>query len=333
MDLPETIEAFKRFRVHVERGAELPHLRTVKYFGTYFREPHYCDAYRDLHQRELELNAGVDYAVDYELLSVWRLAKDPSYAPWARSIGVRKCQISLFGLQATNDWFYRRSGAHRDILVATDRLIENGIQPRWQIFLNRKGLPELSGILELIRALRLEERVADQGSRFERFLNDPTPIGEALNLLELRLVEGDAGQIPAELVRATEQYLRVPFRPRTEAQVVADFLAADDAPIGLDYPHKLWLWVTPDWGVYPSIGTLEPWWRLGNLKMDGLSEILSRFREDRALGLRAAVDLRLHEAARLFGDDHGDRLYLSASDLRQLWLERSCEQRYKAGAL
>lgn len=321
MDLGSTVEAFRNARAHVDDGRELPHVTKVLYFGGHVREPHFCPNYREVREVELELNGGVDYAADYELLSVWRLARDQVYARWAREIGVRKCQVSLAGVGDTNDWFYRRKGAHADIIRATLRLIEHGIQPRWQIFLTRMALPDLAGVLQLVDELRLRERVSEKGAVFEMFLNDPTPLGEAGDLQEYRLTLDETRAIPQELVEATVLFTGKPMQWRTEAAWIDEMLRGDEL-VGLDDPNVLWFYITPDWCVYANIGSLEPWWRIGQYRDRDLTPAFRVFLNDGCTALREAGKLRLHEAARTYGDPHGDGVYLSGRDLRQLWLER-----------
>ena len=333
LDAGEIVERFLKLREHVESGAEQPHLERVRCFASYFREPHYSDGYRDMRDRELELNGGIDFSAGYELLSVWRLARDPAYAPWARMIGVRKCQIALFGMADTNDWFCRRVGAHADILSATLRLLENGIQPRWQVFVTKKGLRELPDLLDLVDFLHLRERSTAMGGRFELFLNDATPIGEARRLEGLRVDGEDVASIPGELIRSTEDYTGKPFRWATEAEWISEVLSKPDRPVGLDYPKDLWFNVDSLWDVYPNVGSLEPWWRLGNLRRDSPASLFGRFLHDGAPALRGARDLSMHEAARRYGDPRGGRMFGSETDLQQLWLERWCESQVSPGQL
>jgi hypothetical protein len=76
--------------------------------------------------------------------------------------------------------------------------------------------------------------------------------------------------------------------------------------------------------VYPNIGTLEPWWRLGNLEKDSPEEIIDAYANDGAPALRAGQGLGIHEAARRCGGPDDGRLYSSRTDLTQLWLEMHC---------
>jgi MoaA/NifB/PqqE/SkfB family radical SAM enzyme len=322
--LADAVDVFVRARDFVQDGGALPHLEGIRFFGGTVREPHYGDDYREVRERELELNGGVDYAAGFELLSVWRLAREPGYARWAHEIGTRRCQLTLFGLEDVTDWFYRRRGAFSDIRTATLRLMENGIQPRWQVFLTKKGISDLPGIWELAEELRLHERCAELSSPFELFLNDPTPIGEARGLMDLRLTPEDLGRIPADMVTATERYTKRQFCLLTEAGWISEILGRPDEPIGLDESGETWFFVTPDWNVYSNRGSLEPWWRLGNCRTDGTEAAIKAFVDDSAQALAAASRLGLHEAARAYGRLRGERLFISERDLRQYWLELHC---------
>ncbi len=62
------------------------------------REPDFSDDYERLAELEAELGCGKP--TRWELLSIWRLARDPKYAQWAKQVGgvPDTCQISFFGL-------------------------------------------------------------------------------------------------------------------------------------------------------------------------------------------------------------------------------------------
>lgn len=322
IDLQRAVELYRELKALLNAKGGYFDLTKVKYFSTYFREPHYCEDYRRNRDLELELNGGSDYAADYQLLSVWRLAHDHSYASWAKTIGTKKCQIALFGLEQNNDWFYRRKGAHQDIISGTSRLIEAGIQPRWMVFLTKRGLPDFEGVLDLVDHLHLRDRVSQIGGDFELFLNDPTPIGEAESLQDIRLTLDDISRIPHELIASTQKYTKKLFRPKPESEWIDEMLSEEDIAIGLDYPNDLWFYITPDWDVYSNVGSMEPWWRLGNLLTSSWEGILSSFLRDRPVALRASTQLTRHEATRKLGEPDLKHLYLSKSDLYQLWLEK-----------
>jgi hypothetical protein len=120
---------------------------------SWYREPDFAANYRELWELEKALS-DPDAAMRFELLSRWRLARDPEYAHWAREIGTEACQITFFGLEETTDYFVHRRGAFRDSLLATERLLDAGIRPRWQLFLTERILPKLEGLLALVREMR-----------------------------------------------------------------------------------------------------------------------------------------------------------------------------------
>ena len=153
--LREVADAFRHWSRPGEGG---PFFEQV-YVSSWYREPDYRDDYRRLYELERELSRAEPRR--YELLSIWRLARDPAYAAWAKEVGPRTCQITFFGLEAVTDYFYRRPGAFRDALTATERLLAVGMVPRWQVFLTRPGLPDLPALMDLARDLRLRERVAE----------------------------------------------------------------------------------------------------------------------------------------------------------------------------
>ena len=85
----------KQFRDWTRSGENEPFADPLT-VQTWYREPDFAPNYRGLWELEKELS-DKGAAVRFELLSIWRLARDESYAPWARDIGTEACQISFFG--------------------------------------------------------------------------------------------------------------------------------------------------------------------------------------------------------------------------------------------
>jgi len=293
--------------------------------ASWFREPDCSDNYRHLYEVEAELSDGKP--ARYELLSIWRLARDPAYASWAREVGPDTCQISFFGMRETTDWFYRRSGAFDDALTATERLLDVGMKPRWQIFLTRELIPELGDVLRLCDDLRLRERVRDLGGEFQIFMHPPGPEGAGRAIEPLLPTADEVVSLPEDILAASRQHYGREILWRPECEWYAD-LSSDDTPpsVGDVMPEMLWLLVTGRWDVYSNLGTLESWWRLGNLKQDSVETVLSRFERDRASGLDALAHCRPADLAREYGDPGSARIYSSRSDLLELYRARHCER-------
>jgi hypothetical protein len=212
----EQIRAFKR------PGEQQPLWREIR-VSTWVREPDYSDDYRRLYELENELSGLPSQRAEWELLSIWRAARDPDYARWAHNIGVRVCQISFFGLENVTDWAHRRRGAFRDALIATERLLAAGIRPRWQWFFTKRIITDLPGLIELSRELRLRERCETLDGPFTLFIHCPSPDGEGWNLEHLRPTLRDLERIPSWLRDQSEKHIGQPLG-EPEGRLVHQYL-------------------------------------------------------------------------------------------------------------
>ena len=297
--------------------------------STCAREPDYSSDYRRLYDLENELSDLPSPRDKWELLSVWRLARDPEYAEWAHSIGVRVCQLSFFGLEPATDWACRRRGAFRDSLVATERLLAAGIRPRWQWFFTKRILPDLPGLVSLTQELRLRERCEALGGPFTLFLHCPSPDGEAWHLEPLRPTAEDLEQIPVWLREQSERHVGQPVgRPEAELLPV---LSTEEGPAAraaadLTSGHGLWFFVEPNFDIYPYACEIGPPHLLGNLKRDGPARCLDAFEQDRTPGLQALFHVPVSDLARRFGRPRSRRLY-HPDDLKARWARMYADDR------
>ncbi len=299
--------------------------------SSYFREPDFSDDYRHLHELVKELSDGKSER--YELLSVWRLARDKEYASWAKSVGPDSCQISFFGMEETNDWFHRRKGAFRDALTATERLLDVGMKPRWQIFLTEKLLPEIDELLRLIDRLRLRERVQELGSEFQLFMHAPGPDHEGRKIEHLRPTVDEVISLPEAILGPSRKHLRRGILWQPESELYTSLLKDDrlhprDERV-LAEPSSFWFFVTNDWDVFSNVGTLESWWRLGNLKADSVETIMQRFEKDEILGLDTLLNYPRDRLAREYGDPNGLKIYSAKDDLLSLYMAKYCEETWE----
>ena len=300
-------------------GENTPYFTSVD-IASWYREPDYADDYRELCDLEAELSRRAPRR--WELLSVWRLARDPSYAAWAATLGPRVCQITFFGGRKTTDWFCRRRGAFADNLAATERLLEAGMIPRWQIVLTKRGLPELAEIAALVRNLTLRERTSGLGQDFDVFCHLPGPDGEAFDLEEIRLETSDLRQIPGELMDSTRKHFggRINWEP--ESDITQRVLTGEVIPPYV--PDETWFLINSCLDVFSNFGDMSPAWRLGNLCAGRLDSILAAFENDAPPGFRAAFHAPDAGLARRFGRPDSQRLY-SPGDLKTRWI-RLCRQ-------
>lgn len=321
--------AAAQFRDYLRPAGDEPFLTGLNVV-TWVREPDFSDDYERLYDLEVELSDVKTYRAEWELLSIWRLARDGRYAEWARKIGVRTCQISFFGLAETNDWFHRRKGAFHDSLIATERLLDAGIMPRWQWFLTKKIIPDLGELLRLVERMRLRDRVGALGGEFQLFVHTPSPTGEARKIEHLRPNIDDVRSVPNEIIESSRKHLGWKEPWHAEARLVSEILAEDDhLPCAYHPPTTLFFHMKSNWDVFANIGTAEHWWKLGNLKTDSVGDILDAYEQNRPPGLKVNYTVPRKELARRFGDLQGRVIYDVKSDLAELWVERYCEEAYR----
>ena len=320
-DVRSIVTAFREWR---RPGEADPFFRKLT-VDTWVWEPDFPDTYRELNDLGNELST--DGTSRYELLSIWRLARDESYAPWAYDVGTRICQITFFGMEETSDWFIRRRGAFRDSILATEQLLEAGIVPRWQFFLTRRILPELNELMGLIDSLRLRERVADLGGEFDVFLHTPGPDGNAGSIEGLRpTIDELEGAVPQDLLDSTARHFgEIPWRPEEDLCR----LILGEEPEATAYavpgnPYFVFMGSVrnePDAiEVYPNIGDMSPWWRLGDMRIDSVTDVIERHESDACPGLKANFHTSAAELVERYGRRGSRTVYDSTGNLLKRYL-------------
>jgi hypothetical protein len=285
-------------------------------FFSWWREPDYRNDYRDLWQLEQELSSP-GRAQRFELYSIWRLARDESYAKWAASLPPKVCQITFFGMEENTDWGTRRRGAFKDNLIATERLIDVGIAPRWQLFITKRCIGELDAFTRLIYDLDLHKRCEAIGQKYEVFIGGISPEGSGYDLESIRVSESDAKQIPNELIGICREGTQLLGQPE---YVLLETLLHEEAPanISANVPSVS---VNADFDVYPNIAEPTEWWWLGNLKTDGIDAVIKAYRDGTTPGMRTSREMPVSMLARKYGDANSEKLY-DKDDLICRWLHQ-----------
>jgi len=309
-DFRDIASRFKNWRDENGEG-----IREFSFFS-WWREPDFCNNYRELWQLEQELSSP-GQARRFELLSIWRLARDESYAKWAATLEPKVCQITFFGMEENTDWGMRRKGAYRDNLLAVERLLDVGIAPRWQLFITKPCLGELDKFTGLIYELDLFKRSEAVGHKFEVFIGGISPEGNGYDLEGVRIDESDTALIPQELISICREGIDMLGQPE---YVLIDSLLHNDSPpnISANFPCVA---VNADYDVYPNIAEPTEWWRLGNLKTDGVDNIIKAYRDETTPGMKMNREVPISELARRYGNNHSKMLY-DKNDLICRWLHQ-----------
>lgn len=317
-----------QFRSYTCEGETEPFIENLT-VSSWIWEPDFSDQYKELYNLEKELSDKNPHR--FELLSVWRLARDKEYTRWAKDIGPDTCQITFFGMEETTDWFYRRKGAFKDCIKATEQLLDVGMKPRWQFFLTKKMIPELTDLLSLVDKIELRERVKSLGGQFEMFMHTPSPDGEARKIEYLRPTLKDTESIPEEIVKASQTHFGTDRIWYTEGELVTQIMEEEDSyPYPYCYPDIFGFYITRTWDVFSNIGTLEPWWLLGNLKTDSVHTLFDRFEHNYPLGFKTMVNVSPKGLAKEFGNPQSTHIYTDKNDLKALYLAKYCETCYSA---
>lgn len=320
---PKLTESDLRFAADAFR----PYAKTLTVYD-WNREPDFGDDYREKWELCRQLSSPDTPPEHYELASVWRLARDEEYAPWLKSLGVRYVQLTMFGGEELTDYFTGRKGAYQDILKAIDVLLESGIAPRIQVFANKKTVPELPKVVELIERLELEERCEATGIPFVCFVHQGSCDGEAENLYPIWVTSEDIDKIPDKLLQYTlkhfnETNIQAVFGSE-EGELYRELLRDNTTENMGDIKSPV-LYIDGELNVYPNIGVPSKQWILGNLKEQCACEILTRLAEDRSPAQLVRATIPVGELVKAYGDQSSKRLF-GRSDYIEYLLSRYCQR-------
>ena len=290
-----------------------PFTRELK-VHSWYREPDFPDNYRKLWELENALSAKTAKPHD-ELMSVWRAARDPDYVPWLAQLGLKACQLSLFGGEALTDKYTGRRGAYQDILRSIELLQKHGIVPRLQAFVYQDTIAEMQHIDELISFYNIEYAFAHQGScKPELYTLWPT-LAELEHmpplLTKLSLKRWKAKSLQ-EIFGKTEAalYQKLARSKRTKSFVT-------DKPV---------FFIDRNWDVYPNISAPVSYWCLGNLKQDGAQTVIENYLAERSPAQTARRNVLLGEMVHACGSPQGQGLF-SQGDYEEYILDRFCERK------
>jgi len=293
-----------------------PYFDTINYYS-WLREPDFCEDYRARWARDNELSIGAK-PERFELASFWRLVRDPDYAVFLKEVGVRRVQLTLFGLERLTDKYVDRKGAFQEILKATEILLENQIAPRWQAFLNEENKDEVAALPGLIGTLKLEERCRSFGETFKFFVHAGSCDGENRKLYPIRI---EKGHIPEALIPYYWQYDEL----LTEAECCAKLKGST----GHEVPHngdRIVLNISNTFDVYFNFTHMTNAWKIGNLKTDPREELIRWIVEEDTPALNLARQVTLGELAAQYGDPASERAFF-LEDYQGYLLNRYLEDR------
>ena len=276
----------------------------MEYFSPYFekiafyswlREPDYCDNYRERWERDVAVSKNA-VPERFELASFYRIVRDREYIDFLRDVGTKKVQLTLFGSEVTTDRYVGRKGANREILKATDLLIENGIIPRWQCFINEENKDEITYIYR--KALEIRK---SRCPGMEFFVHEGSCDGENRKLYQIRI---NKQHIPKELMPVYLDHDKL-----TTERDCCRMLEADMSHPGFHNDGDITLYISNNYDVYFNFTNMSRPWVIGNLRTDTSCELVRRIVNEDTYALNEAEKVTWSELCKEYGDPCSDKVF------------------------
>ena len=292
----------------------------VDYFRHYFsriayyswmREPDFCNDYRERWLRDIALSVNAR-PERFELASFWRIARDDGYVPFLKEAGVKKVQLTFFGLRETQDRYVGRKGAFDEVVEATHRLIKGGIIPRWQCFINEENISEIEEVYALYLKIK-----AEFCPDMEFFVHEGSCDGENRKLYPIRIQKR---HIPESLIPVYLGYDGL----LEEKGCVKQLLECDHSP---EYrlSGDITLNISGTLDAYLNFTHLSAPWQVGNLKTDDPRVFCQRLAEGDIPALRLAKQVTWKQLARDYGAPDSERAF-SLDDYKMFLFNRFLEE-------
>ena len=290
-----------------------PYFEKIVYYS-WLREPDFCEDYEERWKKDLKISKNA-VPERFELAGFYRIVRDEKYIPFLRSVGVEKVQLSFFGLKETQDRYIGRKGAFEEILKASDLLIDGGIIPRWQCFINEENKDEIVEIYHMARKIR-----EDRCPKLEFFVHAGTCDGENRKLYPIRIRKKD---IPLELIPVFLGYEEL-LDERECLKRLGEAPCIDSFPIG----EEITLNISNTYDVYYNFTNMSPPWIIGNLKKDEPKELVRKITQGDTSALNRIRECTWKQLAEKYGDENSDkafeledyRVYLINGELeKDLW--------------
>ena len=155
-----------------------------------------------------------------------------------------------------------------------------------------------------MKHLKLRERCEQIGGQFEFFIGGISPEGNGFGIENERIEKGDLALIPQEMIALSRDGFDGLGEPENE--LLTELLSYSTPPKRYPMP---WLFIDADFDVYPNIAEPTAWWKLGNLKTDGVEKIMQTYMDGLTPGMTANNTIPVFVLAERFGNPNSTKLY------------------------
>ncbi len=269
-------------------------------FYSWFREPDHTADYEARWERDKSLSVNT-LPQRFELASFYRLCRDSAYVKFLKRVGTEKVQLTLFGMEEMTDRYVGRKGAFREIITAAGILMDNGIAPRYQIFINEENKDEIKPLIHDLQALHENKDCKGKGIPFNLFIHEGSCDGENKKLYGIRIKKQD---IPAELIPYYLGYDAL----RSEKEC-CELLKNDPSHHVYHNTDEMTLYITADHGVYYNFENVSENWRAGNLLHEPPESLVPRLIREDTFALNEARKITVGELVERYGDPTSERAF------------------------
>lgn len=296
-----------------------PFFSKITYYS-WLREPDFCEDYRERWRKDncLSVHAKPER---FELASFWRLARDPDYVVFLKETGVKRVQLTYFGMEEMTDYYVGRKGAFQELLKATEILIANRIAPRWQIFINEENKNQIISLINLADSLQLAKRCAAFEESFSLFVHSGSCDGENRNLYDIRIAKN---HVPEQIRKYYLDY----DRTVTEREC-CEMLKDDISHVVYHNEEQIVLNISNTFDMYFNFTHMKEPWKIGNLKSVKPEEMVRRIVEEDTYALRLARTVTIGELVEKYGKMQSDKIFF-IDDYKSYLLNCYVEEQYRS---
>lgn len=295
-----------------------PYFNNITYYS-WLREPDYCNDYEQRWHKDNQLSIGT-LPERFELASFWRLVRDPQYIHFLKEVGVKKVQLTFFGMEKMTDKYVGRKGAFHELLEATEILIANQISPRWQAFINEENISEIVELQNLVKTLKLDERCRSFQGEFTFFVHEGSCEGENRKLYDIRI---EKQNIPVSLIPYCLNYENV-----LSEQECCRLLMGDTSNVVHHNENLIVLYISNSYDVFFNFTHMSASWKIGNLKVDRQEEIIRRIAEEDTPALNLAKTITVGGLVEKYGNKQSQRVF-SINDFKTYLLNCYLEDTFE----
>ena len=265
-----------------------PYFKDITFYS-WLREPDNCKNYID---RWIEdNNLSTIKPVRFELASFYKIARDINYVKWLKEVGTKKVQLTFFGLEDTTDLFIGRKGAYKELIKASDILKENGIEPRWQIFIYQSNISEVVELISIAKQKDIKEILVHEGScDGNNRLLYPIRINKDEVIDEIKPYYLDYSSILSE-------------------KECFDILIDDESSYVPHNEGDIVIYITSDLNIYFNFTNPSKSWKIGNILTENIEDIVNKIINEDIPALNIARKIKIKDLVKKYGDFTSNKVF------------------------